>query len=320
MKAIVIREFGEPEVMRVEEVVAPVPADGQVLIAMKAAGVNPVDTYVRTGTYPLKPELPYIPGMDGSGIVEATGRGVKKFSAGDRVYVSRTLRGSYAEKALCLESQVHPLPAMVSFQQGAGVGVPYGAACHALFGRAKVSPGETVLVHGATGGVGIAAVQMARAAGMVVIGTGGTEKGRRLVKEQGCHHVFDHRAPDYADRILEVTEGRGVDVIIEMLGNVNLGKDLRMIARSGRIVVVGSRGTTEINPRDIMGRDAAILGMVILNASESELYRAFALIDAGLESGTLRPVIGKELPLAEAARSHHDIMGSSAYGKIVLTV
>src|SRR5512139_1971426 len=163
MKAIKVHEFGQPEVMQLEEGSVPRPGRGQVLIAVKAAGVNPVDTYIRSGQYAVRPQLPYTPGLDGAGLIESVGEGVTGWAVGDRVYTAGTLSGSYAEFLLCDQAQVHCLPDGVSYQQGAAVGVPYGVAYRALFNRALAKPGETVLIHGATGGVGIAAVQMARA-------------------------------------------------------------------------------------------------------------------------------------------------------------
>lgn len=304
--------------MKLEEVDAPEPGTGQVLVKVHAAGVNPVDCYIRSGLYPLKPELPFTPGMDAAGIVESVGKEVTRVKLGDRVYVAGTVSGSYAGKTLCEESRVFTLPQNISFAQGAALGVPYGAAYRALFHRAKAIPGEVILVHGASGGVGLAAVQLARAAGMQVIGTAGTESGRQLVREQGAHHVFDHRSPDHMSQILELTEKRGVNVILEMLANVNLGKDLGILAQEGRVVVIGSRGTVEIDPRDVMRRDAMILGMVLMNASEQDISRIHAALGAGLESGLLRPVIGKEFPLSETPRAHHEIMESVAHGKIIL--
>jgi len=318
MKAIRVHEFGNPEVMKIEEVPDPRPDAGQVVVRVHATGVNPVDTYIRSGLYPMKPELPYTPGMDAAGVVEAAGEGVRNFKPGDRVYVAGTMSGSYAEKAVCKESQIHPLPQKLSFPQGAGIGVPYGAACRALFQRANAVAGEVVLVHGASGGVGTAAVQLARAAGMHVIGTAGTEKGRLLVRQQGAHHVLDHHASDHMEQTLALTSNRGVDVILEILANVNLGKDLGILSKGGRVVVIGSRGTVEIDPRDAMRRDAAILGMVLMNASEGEMYSIHSALGAGLENGTLSPIVGSEIPLHEAARAHHEVMESGAYGKIVL--
>jgi len=318
MKAIRVHEFGKPEVMHLEEVPDPIPDSGQVTVKVYAVGVNPVDTYIRSGVYPSRPALPYTPGMDGAGVVEEVGDGVSHVKVGDRVYVAGAISGTYAEKALCSESQVHRLPQQISFSQGAAVNVPYAAAYRALFHRARALPGEVVLVHGASGGVGIATVQLARAAGMHVIGTSGTERGRSLVLQQGARHVFDHRLPDHMEQIFMLTDSHGVDVIIEMLANVNLGQDLRILAQAGRVVVVGSRGAVEIDPRDAMRRDAAIFGMVLMNASERDIYSIHAALGAGLASGTLRPVIGRELPLEEASRAHREIIESTAYGKIVL--
>ena len=194
----------------------------------------------------------------------------------------------------------------------------YATAARALHQKARALPGETILVHGASGGVGIAAVQLARAHGMRIIGTAGSERGRQLVKEHGAHHILDHGSPDYLKTLMDVTNGRGPDVILEMLANVNLAKDLTIVAKFGRIVVIGNRGTIEINPRDSMGRDASIMGMVLWNASERELISIHAAITAGLSTGVLRPVVGHEFPLRDAAQAHVQVLAPGAYGKIVL--
>ncbi len=318
MKAIRIHHFGGPEVMGLEEVADLQPGPDQVVVQVKAIGVNPVDTYIRSGTYAMKPGLPYTPGSDAAGIVKAIGKGITLVRTGDRVYIAGTLSGAYAQQALCQESQVHPLVQQVSFSQGAAIGTPYATAYRALFFRAQAKPSEVVLVHGASGGVGIAAVQLARAAGMRVIGTAGTQKGRDLVIQQGAHYVLDHQEAGYLDEVPALTGGRGVDVILEMLANVNLGRDLKILALRGRVVVVGNRGTVEIDPRDTMGRDAAILGMALFNASEAERASIHAALVAGLENGTLHPVVGQELPLTNASQAHEIVMKPGAYGKIVL--
>jgi NADPH2:quinone reductase len=304
--------------MRVEEVPDLRPGPGQVVVRVKAAGVNPVDAYIRAGTYARKPALPYTPGFDAAGVVELVGEGVTRVAVGDRVYVGWALSGTYADQALCAESHVHHLPERVSYGQGAGVHVPYATAYYGLFLRAAANPGETVLIHGASGGVGVAGVQLARAAGMTVIGTAGSGKGRDMVLQQGAHHALDHGAPDYLQQILTLTGGRGVDVVLEMLANVNLGKDLGVVAQGGRVVVIGSRGTVEIDPRMTMTRNASIIGLTLFNASEGESARIHAALVAGLENGTLRPVVGQEMPLADAARAHRAVMEPGAYGKIVL--
>ena len=318
MKAIRVREFGGPEVMKLEEAPDLKPGKGEVVVRIHAAGVNPVDAYIRSGTYAGKPQLPYTPGADGGGVVESVGEGVTHVRAGDRVYVNASVSGTYAQLALCHASGVHPLPQKVSYAQGAAMGVPYGTAYRALFQRAHAQPGETVFIHGASGGVGSAAVQLARAAGMRVIGTAGSGRGRELVRKEGAHEVLDHHAPGYLDRLRDLTGGRGPDVILEMLANVNLAKDLGVLAQRGRVVVIGNRGSIEINPRDAMARDAAILGMTLFNVNDDDMASIHAALVAGLESGTLRPVVGQEIPLAEAPRAHQAVMESGAYGKIVL--
>ena len=320
MKAIIVDSYGGPEVMRLGEIADPVPAEGQVLVRLHAAGVNPVDTYIRSGLYSRPTPPPYTPGIDGSGVVEAVGPGVKHRKTGDRVYVAWSLTGTYAEKVLCSEAQTHRLPEGISFGQGAALGVPYGAAYRALFQKAHAVAGENLLVHGASGGVGIAAVQLARAAGMWVIATAGSDQGRRLVSEAGAHAVLDHHDANHLAKALEQTCGAGLDVILEMLANVNLGADLRALATGGRVVVVGSRGKVEIDPRDAMMREAVIMGMTLFKASDRELASIHAGLVAGLENGTLRPVVSRELPLAEAARAHHEVMETSTLGKIVLVI
>jgi NADPH2:quinone reductase len=287
-------------------------------VRIHATGVNPVETYIRAGTYARLPELPYTPGNDGAGIIEEAGADVNGFKVGDRVYTAGSLTGTYAEFAMCKQEQVHPLPGNVSFEQGAAMGTPYATAYRGLLQRAAARQGETVLVHGASGGVGTAAVQLGRARGLRVFGTAGSEEGLKLVREQGAHEVFDHRAPDHFEQIMNSTGGDGVNVIVEMLANVNLGKDLTILAKGGRVVIIGSRGPVEINPRDTMQRDADVRGMILPNTSPTEMASIHAALFAGLENGTLRPVIGKEFPLAEAAQAHKAVMKSGALGKIVL--
>ncbi len=322
MRAILVREFGGPEVLKIEDVPDPAPGPFQVLVRVHAAGVNPYDTYMRTGNYAIEPPLPYTPGADAAGIVEAVGSEVRTVVVGARVFLAGTAAhksyGAYAEKVLCEPQQIHPLPAHLNFSQGAGVNVPYVTAWRALHDRARIKPGETLFIHGASGGVGLAATQIARAWGLAVIGTAGTAEGLDLVKAQGAQHVLNHREAGYLDSLRELTNGKGPDIILEHLANVNLDNDLTAMAYGGRVVVVGNRGRIEIDPRKTMGKDGTIVGMALWNTSPADQARIYKALEAGLENGTLKPVVSTELPLAEAKRAHEMILEPGARGKIVL--
>ena len=319
MRAIRVRDFGAPEVLRLEDTPEPVAGPGEALVRVGAAGVNPVDTYVRSGTYRELPGLPYTPGSDAGGVIAALGPGGGwRREVGQRVYTAGSVSGTYAELAVCRTEQVRSLPDEVSFAQGAALGVPYVTAYRALFQRGRAVAGETVLVHGASGGVGLATVQFALSAGLTVIATAGSEDGRTLVAAQGVDHVLDHHEPGHLSAAVELTAGRGVDLIVELLANVNLGADPRALAMGGRVVVVGSRGRVEIDPRDLMDRDADVRAMRLPNATPGDVAEAHAAIAAGLAGGDLRPVVGRELPLAEAPRAHHEVIDGPAVGKIVL--
>jgi NADPH2:quinone reductase len=304
--------------MKLEEFPTPQAGPGQAVVRVHAAGVNPFDTYMRAGTYAIKPQLPYVPGGEGAGVVESVGEGVKQFKAGDRVYVGHPVTGTYAEYTLALESQLHRLPDRTTFNQGAGIYVACGTAYHALYHHANARASETLLVHGASGGVGVAAVQIGRAMGMTVIGTAGTDNGLALVRREGAHRAFNHHTPGCTDAILKATNGRGVDVILEMLANANLANDLKLLARFGRVIVIGSRGDITITPRDLMARTASVKGFVLWGISEADEADVHAGLYAGLENGTVRPIVGKELPLGEAVRAHKEILETGAFGKIIL--
>uniref|UniRef100_UPI003AAFA0D6 quinone oxidoreductase isoform X2 n=1 Tax=Centroberyx gerrardi TaxID=166262 RepID=UPI003AAFA0D6 len=322
MRAIRVSKFGAPSVLRLCSYVhVPEPEDRQVLICVYACGVNPVETYIRAGTYGRKPALPYTPGSDVAGVVEAVGEGVCVLQVGDRVFTTATESGGYAEFAVAADDSVHRLPDALHFTQGAAIGTPYFTAYRALLHKAHAKAGETVLIHGASGGVGIAACQLSRALGLRVLGTAGTPEGMELVVSNGAHLAFNHREEGYTDKIMKTTEGRGVDVIVEMLSNVNLSKDLQMLAYGGRVSVVGSRGSIEINPRDTMAKESSIMGVALFFATPEEKKECGAALYAGMEAGWLRPVVGRQYSLEMAAQAHHDIIECpGAAGKMVLTV
>lgn len=299
----------------------PKPGHRQVLIRVHACGVNPVETYIRSGTFYRKPPLPYTPGSDVAGVVEDVGDGVTSVKAGDRVFTTATESGGYAEYTVAADICVHKLHDGLDFTQGAAIGVPYFTAYRALVHKAHAKAGETVLIHGASGGVGIAACQLSRALGLRVLGTAGTPEGMKLVQNNGAHLAFNHREEGYTDKIMEATEGQGVDVILEMLSNVNLSKDLQMMNYGGRIMVIGCRGSIEINPRDTMAKESSVVGVMLYLATPEENKEAAALFYAGMEAGWMRPIVGARYPLDKAGQAHHDIIESSgATGKIVLTM
>ncbi len=321
MKAIRVRAFGGPEVLELCDVPEPQPGPGQVVVRLMAAGVNPVETYIRSGAYAKLPPLPWTPGSDGAGVLERAGAGVEpRLLPGQRVWVVGSLSGTYAEAAVCDAGSVFALPERVTFAQGAALGIPCSTAWRALMQRGAAKAGETVLVHGATGGVGMAAVQFAKAVGLRVLATGGSAAGREMLAGLGADMIFDHSAPGYEDAIRAATDGKGVDLIIEMLANVNLARDLPLLGRGGRVVVVGSRGSIEVNPRELMLRDADVRGVMLANTPAPELAECHAAIGRHLADGSLRPVIGRAFPLAEAAEAHRAVMAAGHAGKIVLHI
>jgi len=313
MRAIRVEQFGGPEVLVLREVEDPRPGPGQVLIRLRAAGVNPVETYIRQGQYARLPGLPYIPGSDGAGDVLEVGRDVSHLKVGDRVFVSGA--PTYAEKTVAPAAAVRRLPDHLSYAEGAAIGVPYRTAYRALFTAAEARPGEWVLIHGGSGGVGVAALQFGRAAGLLMVGTASTAAGRALIEQQGAY-ALDH---DQLDEAVRHTGGRGFDVIVEMAAHVGLGAVLPALAPKGRVAVVGSRAPVTINARDLMNREASIVGvMAATSGPDADLYdRALAL---GLQTGALKPVVWKRWPLAEAAQAHVAVIAGGAQGKIVLDI
>jgi len=322
MKALVVKQFGAPDVLKVEDVSIPEPNKGQVLIKIFSAGVNPVETYKRGGAYApdLLPKLPWIPGTDGAGVIEKVGEGVTNFKVGDRVWLSDGV-GTYAQYCLAPEFGAHALPSNVSFDQGAALYIPYATAYNAICQAAQVTPGAkaTILIHGASGGVGQACLQISQHLGLNIIGTASTESGLAEIAKYGAKG-FNHKEQGYIEKIVQSNGGKGPDVIIEMLANVNLGKDLSIIATNGVIVVVGNRGTVEINPRDLMRTRAKVTGVSLFTATPKEVKEIFAALYKGLVEGYLTPKVGKAYKLSEGAKAHIDIINppDGAQGKITI--
>lgn len=320
MKAIQVQNFGGPEALQLQELPDPTPQAGQIVVQIHAAGINPVETYKRAGTPPYNSgPLPYTPGSDGAGRVEAVGEGVTKHKVGDRVYLYAPKgSGTYAQRCVCAQDEAFPLPDNLSFEQGAALGVPYATAHRALFGKAGAKAGEFVFIHGATGGVGIAAIQLAKRAGLQIGGSAGSAAGENFLESLGLKYTTNHNAPDYLSDVLGMTCGRGCDIILEMLANENLGADPQVLAPFGRIVVIGSRGEATVNPRDWMSRDATLYGMTLFNVSPEQLREIHTDLGAGLRDGSLQPIIARTFSLEEAPQAHEAVMQSGARGKIVL--
>ncbi|MBT3534708.1 MAG: NADPH:quinone reductase [Rhodospirillaceae bacterium] len=323
MKAIRIHEFGDADVLQYEDVPDPVAGPGEVVIKVEAIGVNPVETYIRAGIHAIRPDLPFTPGSDAAGTVLSIGDGVSTHKPGDRVYAAGSVGENawvdgYGERLLRRADHFLPLPDNVGFAQGAAIGIPYGTAYRALIQCCGARSGETMLVHGASGAVGTAALQIAAGLGLTTIGTAGSARGLELVAEHGAAHVLDHTQPGYLNAVADITGGDGPDIILEMLANVNLAEDMAIAAPFGRIGIIGSRGAVEINPREAMMKDLSIIAMALPNTPAEAMAEIHAALGRGLTDGSLNPVIGQELPLAEAIEAHHAVMRPGAYGKIVL--
>ncbi len=327
MKAVRVHKFGGSDVLQLEQgVPIPRPQDHQILVRVICAGVNPVETYIREGQYSRLPELPYTPGSDAAGYVETLGRsaaiatGLKQ---GQRVFVTGTAgnSGSYAEYIVADATFVFPLHPRLTFAQGAALGTPYFTAYKALVMNGGAKPGEAVLVHGASGAVGTAAVQIARALGALVVGTAGTKDGMDVVSECGAHHVFNHNHKNYEKNMVDHIGGEGFDVIIEHLANINLGHDVQMLKEGARIMVVGCRGAVTINPRHLMLPEASIRGVALGITTPAQWKEIGAAIVAGIEAGWVSPVINREYSMDQVRQVHSDIIHSKgAKGKLVIKV
>ncbi len=322
MKAIRVHEFGGPEVLTLEDMDDPEPGPNQVVVRIRAAGVNPADTYVRSGEYRLSPPLPFIPGGDAGGEIDAIGEAVTGFSVGDRVCVGTALGfgffGCYAERVVRDAEHVLPIPDNVSFSQAATLGVSYPTAHYALFYRGGATAGETVFIHGASGSVGTSAIQLAKRAGLRVIGSAGSSDGLDLIKREGADLAVNHSTSDYLDDVKKSIQGTGPDLILEMLANKNLAVDMDLAAPHGRIVIIGNRGDITINPRVAMTKELDIRGIQLWNADKETIGEIMSDILSGVSDGTLNPVVGREMKLEDAATAHVDVLGSGNGGKLVL--
>jgi len=319
-KVVLVEKFGAPEVLQLKEVKISTPGPKEVLVKVYAVGINPVETYLRAGTYRRLPELPYVPGRDASGVIESVGAEVSHLKVGQRVFCDSMTKGAYSQYFCVPAEDVLPLGEILSFAQGAAVGVGYRTAYRALFEKAKIESGHWVLIRGASGGVGQACIEMACLHGAKVIGTSSTEKGREVILKKGAKHALNHSGDNFNQEIMKLTEGNGVDVVVEMLANKNLDADLQILAQGGCVVIVGNRGRIEINPRDLMMKETRILGMLggPRNDSEKRRYRNYLI--AQIHSGRFQPTVGYQFDFEDAPKAHEEVISHSkgTLGKIIL--
>ncbi|CAD5112733.1 DgyrCDS1948 [Dimorphilus gyrociliatus] len=323
MKGIRVEEFGDPSVLNyVTDLEIPKPTGSQVLVRIKAVGINPVETYIRSGTYARKPDLPYTPGTDSAGIVESVGNTVAVLKPGQRVYTTASLTGTYAEYCLVEENHVYPLPENITFEQGACLSIPYYTAHRAIFLKGGAKPGQNIFIHGASGAVGLAACQMAAANGLKVFGTAGTEEGIKIVKQNGAIECFNHRKENYMEDLMKATGGRGFNIIVEMLANVNLVADTTVLTDDGIILIVGNRGSLEFNPRCLMPKELAIRGIALAHGSLDEKKEAAKFLDEGMRKNLLNPIVYKTFNLKDTAKAHIEVIEHSggSKGNIVVQI
>jgi NADPH2:quinone reductase len=319
MKAMRAHQAGGPELLRLEDAPDPEPQAGQVCIRVRAAGINPADLVRLSGRLGSVP-FPYIPGTDVSGEVEKLGAGVSHLKPGDRVF-GRALTGGYAEKTCLAAIEAIPLPPNLSFEEGAAIPIPFYTAWQALHNKAKLNAGETVLVSAGGGGVGVAAVQLARIAGARVITTVGSAEKAERIKSLGAHAVVNYKQQDFVEEARKFTDKKGLDVIIENVAADNMAKDFIAVAPFGRIVVIGT-GTGKAADASFpvfmaLMKDVSMLGMSLINAGGAIPEMAKSLVGLFSE-GKIKAVVSKSYPLQEAPQAMNDLLAAKVFGKLVL--
>jgi NADPH:quinone reductase-like Zn-dependent oxidoreductase len=319
MKAMRAHQFGGPEVLRLEDAPDPQVQGGQVQIRVRAAGINPADL-VRLSGRLGQPPLPYIPGTDVCGEVEAVGAGVMNVKVGDRV-CGRAFAGGYAEKTCLVANEVVPLPTNLSWEEGAAIPIPFFTAYRALYHKAQLRPGETVLVSAGGGGVGVAAIQLAKVTHARVLTTVGSREKAERTRELGADVTINYREQDFVPEVQNATGGKGVNVIIENVAADNLAKDFGAIALNGRIVLIGT-GTGKAADASFgvigaLSKDVAVLGMSLVNAGPV-IQEMAAAVTHLLADGSIKAVVSRTYPLAEAKDALGDLVAGRVFGKLVL--
>jgi NADPH:quinone reductase-like Zn-dependent oxidoreductase len=303
MKAIVVHQYGGPEVLKLEDAPRPQPDSDEVLIRVTAAGVNPVDAYIRAGRFGSG-KLPYIPGFDAAGVVEATGANAKKFKPGDAVYAYLDATGAYAEFCVAKESEVGLKPKNISFEQAAGVPLAATTAWQALIDTAKLKPGQTVLIHGASGGVGHFAVQIAKAKGAKVIATASTAN-QDLLKQIGADQAIDYTKTKFENVV------KDVDIVLDATRSDALQRSYALVKKGGFVVTITGRP----DPAELQKH--GINGSSMMAHPDAQILEELRKL---IEEKKLTPIVSETFPLAEAIKAHQQIETRHTRGKIVLKV
>ncbi len=319
MKAIVYEQYGKPNVLQVKEVEPPSIKADELLIKVKASGINPVDTYFRKGIRKVD-QLPYIPHFDLAGEVIGIGSEVKGFKSGDRIWATKA-KGASAELAAVPAKLAFPLPKTMTYEEGAAIAMAFTTAHLSLFYRGQIQPGENVLVFGGAGAVGHAAIQLAKQAGATVITTTSTDEKKGIALKAGADRVINYRSENLVEQVMEITDGKGVSLILDVALSDNMEKDFQMIAIGGRIVTIGSpsNNTPPLLWRQLNMRNAALLGIFLFSVPQQELIKAGKAIAAGFEQGLLLAHVGQTFPFHEADKAHQALENRQYSGSIVLS-
>ena len=329
MRAVVVKELGPPESLSIEDVAAPAPGEGEALLDLHACSVNFPDLLFIEGKYQVLPDLPFSPGFDAAGVVTAVDGGVKNLKPGDRVMVRLPKGGGYAEQATSPEQFCYPLPDDMSYVDAAAMGMVYQTAYFGLLDRGQYQEGETVMVNGASGGVGIAAVQLAKALGATVLAAVSKPEKGEVARAAGADHVIDLSADDLREslrqQVFAVTDGKGADVILDPIGGAVFEASLRALAWRGRIVIVGyaSGDIPSVKTNYIMIKNIAVSGLSAANylhrtpewmaRAQQELFDLYT-------QGKLKPHVMKTYPLEDYLAALTIIRNREVQGKVVLTL
>ena len=319
-KAVVCRELGPPESLRLENFASAPLAPGQVRVAIRAAGINFPDILMAAGQYQLKPELPFTPGVEAAGdVIEIDG--ASGVAVGDRVIV-KMRHGSYADEVVVTPSQLIPLPSSFDYAEGATFLAAHGTAYHALIDRGKVQPGEVLLVHGAGGGVGLAAVEMGKMLGAIVIAAASSEDKLAVAQARGANHLLLYQREPFRDAVKRITDGRGADVVFDPVGGAVFENSLRCIAWGARVLVIGFTGGIGLAQTNLLLiKGASVLGVrageAVRRNPELAEVRIKALLEWA-EQGKIRPHISHRLPLEDFAPAMRLLVERKAIGRVAL--